>query len=68
MHEVMRLSGLRAIHEGRHCRTEGDLLAAVETMRGTIDDALRGFPPKPELPFGLHHIRAARQMTEVEQG
>jgi hypothetical protein len=61
LHELLRLSGLRAIHGGRHRRTDADLLTAVETLRTTIDDAARGFPGKPELPFGLHHIRTARR-------
>ena len=63
LHELLRTSGLRAIHAGRDRRTEADLLTAAETLRATIDDAARGFPGKPELPFGLHHIRAARGAT-----
>jgi hypothetical protein len=61
LHELLRVSGLRAIHDGRDRRTDADLLAAVETLRSTIEDAARGFPGKPELPFGLHHIRTVRQ-------
>jgi SpoVK/Ycf46/Vps4 family AAA+-type ATPase len=66
LHELLRLSGLRAIHHRRDRRSDADLLDAVNTLRATIDDAARGFPAKPELPFGLHHVRAARRATEED--
>jgi hypothetical protein len=60
LQEIIRLSGLLAIYAGRTDRNEQDLLGAVATVRGTQDQAARGFAPKPEVPFGLAswHSRA----------
>ena len=57
LQEVLRLSGLTAIHAGRQERSEKDLLDAAETVRAAFDEAVRGFPLKPELPFGLLPLR-----------
>ena len=55
LREVLRLSGLLAIEEGRDGRDDGDVLRAVDMVRGGHDRAVRGFPKPPELPFGLQH-------------
>jgi hypothetical protein len=60
LEEIARLSGLSAIHAGRAERSEGDLLDAVEAMRGTCDQAERGFPDEPEQAFGLLPLRDRR--------
>jgi hypothetical protein len=51
--EVLRLSGFAAIAAGRSQRTEDDLLEAAKTVSATNEDARRGFPIKPDAPFGL---------------
>jgi ATPase family associated with various cellular activities (AAA) len=51
--EILRLSGLLAIHADRDARAEEDLLRAVEMVRESHDAAQRGFPVKLEMPFGL---------------
>ena len=53
LEEIVRLSGLTAIHAGRAERAEEDLVAAMSTVRGAYEAAVRGFPTKPEVPFGL---------------
>ena len=55
--EILRLSGFAALAEGRTRRTEADLLSACATVKGADDEARRGFPPKLDLPFGIHHRR-----------
>jgi hypothetical protein len=57
LQEVLRLSGLNAIHAGRTVRTAQDLIDAAATVRDAYDEAIRGFPTKPELPFGLLPLR-----------
>jgi ATP-dependent 26S proteasome regulatory subunit len=57
LQEIVRLSGLTAIHAGRQERTEKDLSGAADTVRRAFDEAVRGFPVKPELPFGLLPLR-----------
>ena len=60
LQEILRLSGLSAIHAQRSQRSEKDLLDAVESVRESHDQAVRGFPEKPELPFGLLPLRNRR--------
>jgi hypothetical protein len=57
LQEILRLSGLNAIHAGRTTRSDTDLLDAAATVRATYDQAIRGFPQKPEMPFGLLPLR-----------
>lgn len=62
LQEILRLSGLLAIREGRRTRGDEDLTAAVEMVRQGCEAAARGFAPKPEMPFGLAalHQRSRR--------
>jgi SpoVK/Ycf46/Vps4 family AAA+-type ATPase len=53
LQEILRLSGLTAIHSGRAARSADDVLEAVRTVREARDNAVLGFPNKPEIPFGL---------------
>ena len=57
LQEILRLSGLNAIHAGRTTRSDADLLDAATTVRATYEQAIRGFPQKPEMPFGLLPLR-----------
>ena len=61
LQEILRLSGLHAIHAGRARRAADDLLGATDTVRQMHNDAERGFPLKQEMPFGLLPLRDARQ-------
>jgi SpoVK/Ycf46/Vps4 family AAA+-type ATPase len=56
LQEVLRLSGLAAIHAGRSTRTAEDLYAAARTARAAHQDAMKGFPIRPDMPFGLGHL------------
>jgi hypothetical protein len=62
LQEVLRASGLAAIHQGRCERAFADLLAAVETIRSANQSAENGFPTKPEAPFGLAARRKVRPL------
>jgi hypothetical protein len=57
LQEILRLSGLNAIHAGRATRSDADVTDAATTVRATHDEAIRGFPQKPEMPFGLLPLR-----------
>jgi hypothetical protein len=60
LQEILRLSGLEAIHAGRHLRSEQDVLSAARTVIQTYHHASSGFPIKPEMPFGLLPLRNRR--------
>jgi hypothetical protein len=53
LQEILRASGLAAIHAGRSRRTGDDLLHSAAEARAANDQANRGFPVKPDAPFGL---------------
>jgi hypothetical protein len=57
LQEVLRLSGLSAIHAGRTVRSDADLTDAARTICEAYELAIRGFPAKPEMPFGLLPLR-----------
>ncbi len=60
LQEVLRLSGLRALHAGRTERTAEDVLMAVNDIKDAHEAATRGFPAgKPEVPFGLAALHKA---------
>jgi hypothetical protein len=61
LQEILRLSGLTAIHAGRDERSAEDLLSATEAVVATNEDAVRGFPVKPEVPFGLLPLHESRR-------
>ena len=48
----------------RAAHGDEDLIGATATVREAYDDAVRGFPPKPELPFGLLHLRKRKQESQ----
>jgi hypothetical protein len=66
LQEVVRLSGLLALNAGRTARTDADVLAASQSVRGSHDDAVRGFPGRPDLPFGLMHVYRERLRDREE--
>ena len=53
LQEILRLAGLLAIQAGRRERMIDDLMKAARVLRGTQDDATRGFAARPDGPFGL---------------
>jgi SpoVK/Ycf46/Vps4 family AAA+-type ATPase len=53
LQEILRLSGLMAIQDGRTDRTEQDLLDAAVEVATSQDHASRGFAAQPAAPFGL---------------
>jgi hypothetical protein len=63
LQEILRLSGLLVVRDGREARTSQDVLRAVEMVCASHEDAQRGFPARCELPIGLQHIRKARART-----
>jgi ATP-dependent 26S proteasome regulatory subunit len=60
LQELLRLSGMHAINDGRDSRSETDLLTAAELIRESNDDARRGFPVKSDLKFGLGYLRTLK--------
>ena len=64
LQEVLRLSGLLAIHAGRTQRTEDDLLAAARTVREAHEEANGGFRGRFEIPFGLGPLAAAKRAKQ----
>jgi len=61
LQEVLRLSGLRAIYQGRSQRTAEDVLTSLNDVKDAHESALRGFPAdKPEIPFGLGFLHKGR--------
>jgi SpoVK/Ycf46/Vps4 family AAA+-type ATPase len=65
LREIVRLSGLLAINAGRTARTDDDVRAAVATVRAAYDEAVRGFPGKLEMPFGLGYLRREARHREA---
>jgi SpoVK/Ycf46/Vps4 family AAA+-type ATPase len=63
LQEVLRLSGLLAIHAGRNERTEEDVLGAARTVREAHEEANGGFRGKFEIPFGLGPLAAAKRAS-----
>ena len=61
LQEILRLSGLHAIHAGRVARGPDDLLRAADAVREMNREAERGFAARPEMPFGLLPLRDAKQ-------
>ncbi|HSU67063.1 MAG TPA: ATP-binding protein [Tepidisphaeraceae bacterium] len=53
LQEILRLAGLFSLHATRRARTPDDLLRAAKVLQATQSDADRGFPTRPETPFGL---------------
>lgn len=66
LQEVVRLSGLLALNAGRTARTDADVLAASQSVRDSYNAAVRGFPGRPDLPFGLMHVHLERQRDRDE--
>jgi ATP-dependent 26S proteasome regulatory subunit len=57
LQEVLRLSGLLAIYESRAQRSDNHLFQAAKMVQNSFEDATRGFPGRPEVPFGLEYLR-----------
>jgi hypothetical protein len=57
LHEVVRLSGLIAIHDGSRTRESCHLLQAVRLVSAGQRSARLGFPLTTETPFGLAQFR-----------
>ena len=64
LHEVLRLSGLYAIHAGRAERNDEDLSRAARDVAASHESAVDGFRPKLEVPFGLQHLQALREKEQ----
>jgi SpoVK/Ycf46/Vps4 family AAA+-type ATPase len=56
LQEVVQRAGVAAMRDGRTQRNADDLLAAAKAVAGGHATAAAGFPRKPEMPFGLHHL------------
>lgn len=57
LQEIVRLSGLLAINAGRSARADDDVRSAASTVREAYDAAVRGYPSKPAVEFGLGYLR-----------
>jgi hypothetical protein len=57
LQEILRLSGLLAIAANRKVRADEDLIGAAIKVIESNDCAVRGFPRKPDVPFGFAHLR-----------
>ncbi len=64
LQEIVRLSGLRAIHAGRSARADDDVIAAAQTVASTHRHAERGFPAQQELAFGLLPLRDQKKTAK----
>lgn len=62
LQEILRLSGLLAIRQGRRARDNEDLRAAIDMVRQGCEDAAGGFAPKPEMPFGLAALHRKKRV------
>jgi ATP-dependent 26S proteasome regulatory subunit len=60
LHELLRLSGLYAIHNDRAERNEADLISAAKEIAAALDQSATGFAAKLDVPFGLQHLHAMR--------
>ena len=57
LQELLRLSGLRAIHGGRSARSAEDLTSSLADVKASHDMATKGFSAmKLDMPFGLSHL------------
>jgi SpoVK/Ycf46/Vps4 family AAA+-type ATPase len=61
LEELLRLSGLLAIHAGRTARTADDVACAVAVVADSHQAAARGFPAPLDMPFGLGALRELRR-------
>jgi hypothetical protein len=53
LQEILRLSGLLALHAGRNAREADDVHRAAQMVRDSSDAAEKGYVSKFEAPFGL---------------
>jgi histone H3/H4 len=65
LHEVLRLSGLYAIHAGRMERSDEDVTRAASEVASVNDAASKGFSAKLEVPFGLQHLKKLRDRNNA---
>jgi ATP-dependent 26S proteasome regulatory subunit len=65
LQEILRLSGMLAIRDGRSQRSDEDLLRAADLAVEGHEAAIRGYPPgRPVMPFGLAQLRKSRPCTD----
>ncbi|MDB5326332.1 MAG: ATPase, partial [Phycisphaerales bacterium] len=57
LEEIVHLSGMIAIQDGREFRLAADVNAAVDHVRRAFNTARRGYTKLPEAPFGLANFR-----------
>ncbi len=53
LQEIVKLSGLLAIHAGNDRRSDNHVLSAARQVVESHEAAVRGYPARPEVPFGL---------------
>lgn len=61
LEEIVHLSGMIAIRDGREFRTAEDVNAAVQNVRTTFNAAKHGYAKMPEVPFGIAGFRGDRK-------
>lgn len=67
LQEILRLSGMLAIHAHRADRSDADVNEAAQLLLAARQHADRGFPLPPDGPFGLAALHdQARQSREEE--
>lgn len=60
LQEILRLSGMLAIHAGRAERIDADVTEATDLVTRSREDARSGFAQPLEMPFGLGALHAKR--------
>jgi ATP-dependent 26S proteasome regulatory subunit len=61
LEEIVRLSGMIALGQGREFRVASDLAEAVNHVRGAFSAARNGYAKMPEVPFGIAGFRGDRK-------
>ena len=61
LEEIVRLSGMIALRDGREFRMPADVNAAVDHVRQAFNAAAYGYAKMPEVPFGLAGFRGEKR-------